>query len=682
MKGGNRALAVMMALASFAHPAQVCDLSFDGCPRSFSDAVIKVPPEYTGLDVRVPHCQEFIHVSGGNAKPPSIVFVIDNSGSMNENDPMAARFDVVASLLEDIRDAEPSAAVGLVVFTRRLSFDHRENAFFRTAFPRDTSQHDSFAPLTPLDKAFPNGRTGLDTLKSLLKHDEQGNLIYATRLPASRANPVMNRSDTRNGTDISLGFLAAKEAMRDSKSDSAQRFIVFLSDGAPSTPDIGREASVDEFVAGAGVPATFTVFFDTQNIRPVAPATIVQMTANIRANGYSSANPKSGYWAVNQPGTQLEEVLRGNVVGNVLSVPAKPKDLVVASGDSTFHAAAQDDKGFVFARRMNLQADTTRLVFDYAYAYIDSSNGVAAAKEKIVPYPLTIVRSAGPLPAGLGGACRDQAQVGLYRDGQPITAVTVDDARLEARLTPPESLDCKNCGLKVSAGRLRDSVSLALSPAPGYLSGILDREESASPVPGDGRLQNTRSDSIIVEFVNPENPLDRVRRAYPYFGAPSLLKAAQGGGLVRPPILPPDPRAPAFVLVAPPAFRPSPRGPGDQWRLDPAPPAQEAERYASLTVTASRAFAVDMNVFSNLGNFVDRLEFAVDQGEFEKLSEGPSGHTRLLRVLWDGRSREGNPVATGAYIVKTTVRLLPVPGIAEDNAETTEYRRVGILRAR
>jgi hypothetical protein len=438
---------------------------------------------------------------------------------------------------------------------------------------------------------------------------------------------------------------------------------------------------VDEFIAGAGVPSTFTVFFDTQDIRPVAPATIVQMTANIRANGYSGVNPKSGYWAVNQPGTQLEQVLRNNVVGNVLSVPAKPKDLVLASGDSTFHAAAQDDQGFVFTRRLNLKADTTRMVLDYAYTYIDSSNGTAAAKEEIVPYPLTIVRAAGPLQTGLRGSCRDQAQVALYRDGQPITAVTVDDTRLEARLIPPESLDCKNCGLKVSASRVHDSESLALSPAAGYLSGILDREESAAPVPGDGRLQNTPSDSIVVEFVNPENPLDRVRRAYPYFGAPALLKVAQGEGLVRPLFRAPDPRAPAFVLVAPPAFRPAPRGPGDQWRLDAAPPAQESARYASLTVTASRAFAVDMNVFSNLGNFVDKLEFTVGQGEFEKLSAGPTGHTRLLRVLWDGRSREGNPVATGAYIVKTTVRLLPVPGIAEGNAETTEYRRVGILRS-
>jgi len=672
----------MMALASVAHSGRVCDLAFDGCPRSFANAVIKVPPEYIRLDLRVPHCDEFIHLSGGNPKPPSIVFIIDNSGSMNENDPMAARFDVVASLLDDIRNAEPSAAVGLVVFTRRLSFDHRENAFFRTAFPRDTSQHDSFVPLTPLDKAFPNGRTGLDTLASLLKHDAQGNLIYATRLPASRANPVMNRLDTRNGTDISLGFMAAKEAMRDSKSDSAERFFVFLSDGAPSTPDFGREASVDEFIAGAGVPATFTVFFDTQNIRPAAPATIVQMTANIRANGYSSANSKSGYWAVNQPGTQLEQVLRNNVVGNVLSVPAKPKDLVLASGDSTFHAAAQDDQGFVFTRRLNLREDTTRMVLDYAYTYIDSSSGAPATKEEIVPYPLTIVRAAGPLPAGLGGSCHDQAQVGLYRDGQPISAVTVDDVRLEARLTPPESLDCGHCGLEVSAGRFPDSESLALSPASGYLSGILNREESATPVPGDGRLQNTPSDSIVVVFVNPENPLDRVRRAYPYFGAPTLLRVAQDGGLVRPFPRPPDPRAPAFVIVAPPAFRPAPRGPGDQWRLDPAPPVQESNRYAALTVTASRAFAVDMNVFSNLGNFVDRLEFTVGQGEFEKLSVGPAGHTRLLRVLWDGRSREGNPVATGAYIVKTTVRLLPVPGIAEDNAESTEYRRVGILRSR
>jgi hypothetical protein len=51
-----------------------------------------------------------------------------------------------------------------------------------------------------------------------------------------------------------------------------------------------------------------------------------------------------------------------------------------------------------------------------------------------------------------------------------------------------------------------------------------------------------------------------------------------------------------------------------------------------------------------------------------------------MKVLWDSRSQRGALVATGAYVVKTTVMLLKIPGIAEDDAMKIDYRRVGVLR--
>src|SRR5689334_2762193 len=65
------------------------------------------------------------------AKPVSVVFIIDNSGSMDENDPGAARFGFTASLMDSLAAHSPESEAGLVVFTRRLSFDHRENPFFK-----------------------------------------------------------------------------------------------------------------------------------------------------------------------------------------------------------------------------------------------------------------------------------------------------------------------------------------------------------------------------------------------------------------------------------------------------------------------------------------------------------------------------------------------------------------------
>jgi hypothetical protein len=89
-----------------------------------------------------------------------------------------------------------------------------------------------------------------------------------------------------------------------------------------------------------------------------------------------------------------------------------------------------------------------------------------------------------------------------------------------------------------------------------------------------------------------------------------------------------------------------------------------------------------MTIFSNLGEFVNRIRFTVSQAEFMKLSKGTKNGTRQLRVLWDNRVANGRPAGTGAYIMKTTVTLLRIPGVAEDEAESTQFRRVGVLRPR
>ena len=69
------------------------------------------------------------------------------------------------------------------------------------------------------------------------------------------------------------------------------------------------------------------------------------------------------------------------------------------------------------------------------------------------------------------------------------------------------------------------------------------------------------------------------------------------------------------------------------------------------------------------------------QAEFLKLEKGAGRGTRLLKVLWDSRTRNGVRVNTGAYVIRTTVTLLRIPGIAEDNTVRTDYRRVGVLRS-
>ena len=677
--------AVMGTVFSLGRAGRVCDLAFSECPSKFSNGIVKVPNEMIWLDSKIPICNEFVQITSGTAKPPSIVFIIDNSGSMDENDPDNARFSVVSSLLDNIFTFAPAAEVSLVIFTRRLAFDHRENPFFKPAFPLDTAQHDSFVPLTALNKVFGNGRTGLDTLKSLLTHDDKGNLIYVTKLPASRNNSGMGRSNTRDGTDISLGFQAAKVAMKDSKSDKASQYFVFLSDGTPSTPDNGREGMINEFITGTAVPSTFTVFFDTQNSTPVAPSTIVQMTGNIKANTYSASNPKSAYWAINVPGSQLQSLLQTQVIGNVLSLPAKPKSAAVAMGDTTFTTTGLDAKNFLFTKHLAMLADTTRLQLSYTYTYVDTSGGKTDTKEKTVPYALTLVRAGNiPLASGMSQSCREQADISLYHDGQPIPMVTADDATLQARLTLPDGSLCKDCKLEVtpSSPRIKDHEELLPVPGSGYVTGDFQREVSTTPTVGDGRLQHLPGDSIVILYVSPENPLDRVRKAFPYTDVLTVLTVDRQNDFARAKYAAPSPFVPQFMLVAPATVKALPADQFDHWLMAPGPmTVQDSMRFVGLTVEASRAFTVDMKVFSNLGAFVNKLTFTVDQNEFQKLEKSERGSSRRMRILWDSRSRNGAMVGTGAYVIKTTVTLMKIPGIAEDNTMRTDYRRVGVLRS-
>jgi hypothetical protein len=199
--------------------------------------------------------------------------------------------------------------------------------------------------------------------------------------------------------------------------------------------------------------------------------------------------------------------------------------------------------------------------------------------------------------------------------------------------------------------------------------------------PGDGRLQHLPMDSIVVLYVSPENPLDVVRRTYPFRGPPTVLNLGHDTGFVRTPWLPANPAMPQFVMIAPQGFRASGREPFDRWSLAETESPADLGRYTGVTVEASRAFTVDLRVFSNLGEFVNKLEFTVGPDDFEKLAKSPDGHSRRLKVLWDSRSPRGAAVATGAYVVKTTVSLLPIPGIAEDKQVRVDYRRVGVLRS-
>ncbi len=911
----------MLLACEGAFAAQVCDLTLTACPKQLPAGPLLVPMDVISLDARIPYCQE----TGSVTTPAktSIVFIIDNSGSMSmgfdfsdaqENDPEEARFSVVSSLLDLIASTHPGTEVGLVAFSRRLQFDHRDNALFKTAFPNDTTQHDSYMPLVALNHVFADGRTGLDTLKALLKHNEDGDMLYATKQPSSRDNTSALVQTTggpefsmRPGTDITLGFDAAKLAMLDSKAAKEQQYFIFLSDGAPGGLDVGRTQFEDDFEQGTNTPTTFTVYFTGGG---QVPATIRTMTTNIQGNGYSTSNANSAYFSVSAPATELQGVLQNSVISRILTtVPTQGKSVVVsANGAVQTTTTRGDSTHFLISNRMALAAGATNLQFSYAHTFLDNSVSPPANKDTLITYTLSVQRSpqAGPLPAMVTKTCRDQAVLSLHSGGQSLSTVTTSHATLEARLTPTAGQTCANCGVQVSLTGSQDKENLSLVPAGGAYSVSFGRQEGATPVPGDVILQHVASDSIVLTWINPENGLDVVRRSWPYQSQPSSLALFSGGveiaavtadmsalevRLTRPAGAPcagcnveiaasgsadretrplaasgatfngtfvrlesatpvpgdgalqhvgadsivitwVNPANPAdrvsrgypYVSIAPtlalfsggkeldtvtsaherleirltlpggepckgcivtatltgsadqepvtmagtaspylgsltrglglpvsgngklehlisdslvftyenplnPAQRvrrsypfvnfadiagivpqntiarapyPPPADVG-QWIVSDAPnlavrvqpgsglccrvlstPAdvhsQDSVRTVGIVIEASREFNLDVKVFSTMGEFVNRLAFTVPREEFAKLTPINGKESRYLRLLWNGQALSGSPVGTGAYILKTAITLLPIPGVTESTPTATKLHRVGVLR--
>lgn len=900
-------VAVSLCLSAQAAAAdEVCDLTLTACPKQLPAGPILVPMDVISLDARIPYCQETGTIV--NSLSASILFVIDNSGSMATADPTQARFSVVTSLLDSIYKTHPSTRVGLSIFTNRLAFDTRDRGLFRPAFPGDSTQHDAYVPLTRLDTLFGDGYPrGLDTLKALLSHNN-GRLVHNTTRPGERLGQggVVNPG---GGTDITLGFDAALEAMKASPSPKEAQFIIFLSDGMPSGVDAIRQARMYAFEQGTRTPATFTVYF-TPGGNPTVPPRIQTMTANIQANGYSTANPRSAAFAINLPGDQLQALLQGSVLNQILTVPTTGKGVTVTvDGKSQTTDRKADSAHFLFASRMALQADLTTLQFKYAHSFADTTTDPPSTRDTIFTYTLSVQRSpsAGPLPAILTKTCREQAALtlaaggqvisvvnsghpdlearlqpplgqacagctvqisltgsadresrilaptgsswnasfgrlesltpqvedgflqhlandsivitwvnpenpldvvrrswpyqplpsllALYVDGVPIEAVTAHMTDLEVRLTRPAGAPCNPCQVLIAPSGGADRETRVLHVAGGSHSGGFQRIENVTPLPGDGILQHVAGDSIILVWVNPNNPADQVRRSYPYLAvAPALAVFANGkqvdtltsaharleirltlpggepclgcevvvtlsgsadrekvsmGGSASPYTgavfretsagpaagngtiehLPGDSLIFTYVNPLNPAQRVRRSYPfvhfsnivgitpqnsvantsslpvpdGHPWIISDAPglvvqalpgsgpccrvlaapvnaQSPDSLRTVGIVLEASREFTLDVKVFSTLGDFVNRVGFTVNRAEFPKLTAVAGKDARSLRLLWNGRTLAGVPVGTGAYVLKTTLTLLPLPGITAAAPVVSKLHRVGVMR--
>jgi hypothetical protein len=300
---------------------------------------------------------------------PSIFFIIDNSGSMKSvvspNDVDGNRFTVTSAFIDTIQQKFTKAEVGVAVFGTWLFFNLPDRNYFVNCPNVDSG---AYVPLLELDKQYPNynNMTGYQVLKEILDTavytGQYGDYVDLQYQPTDSI--LMGTS-----THINASFEAAKHAFMQSALNAVKRqkhFIIFLSDGEATYPQDGTQ---NDFVQGTGVPTTFTVFFTpTGNV----PTTILEMTNNIRTNGYSVSNQHSNCWGFeNTSFEQLMKFLMDNVIIAINSDRTLTPTQITISGIS---ATNWNNTGFTFNNLFPLTGEITEFNYSITYAIYNSNN--------------------------------------------------------------------------------------------------------------------------------------------------------------------------------------------------------------------------------------------------------------------------------------------------------------------
>ena len=265
----------------------------------------------------------------------------------------------------------------------------------------------------------------------------------------------------------------------------------------------------------------------------------------------------------------------------------------------------------------------------------------------------------------------------LYHAGQRIDQVAHLYTDLAIRFLPPAGVPCDGSRILVRPSTGPDRESVRMSPDASGCAGAFTRISTEGSAPGDGILQHGPADSIVLEYANPGYPRQTVRVAYPFLPPPNPLTldlerhndVAQPGD--------PASQVPGqWYLVAPAGVRVVPEGGSRNCCVTmPWPLAKgDSGRFVGAKVEATSGFTAEVHVFSNLGQLVNRAKFSVPQAEFEKLPAGGKDSSRVMEILWGNRTGEGNPAATGAYVLRTTVKM------HKGNVIRSQARLVGLIR--
>ena len=513
-------MVVLLSLTTFLSAEEVCKFTYKGQPENLHDSTIIVPEEMVAMS-------EYIYVGTPKGSipvqisTPTIFFVIDNSTSMsstnNPNDQWGNRFNVTRDLVDSLYARFPKAEVGLATFRRYLYFDPTDSDEFVQCPQQDTG---AYLPLFRLDSSYAisGGQMGHQILKRWLETDTiSGNNTYVdlTYVPSNIA------SNSRN-TNINCGFDAAKHAMLASQYEKACHYVIFLSDGEANYP----QGSADAYVQGTDVPTTFTIYF-TRTGTP--PQELIDFTANVQGNGYSTTNPSSNLWAFeNTEYDTLMKFIMDSVVSVIQQTQISYPTGIQVNGSDPIDP--WDSTGFTFSDLFPLTGWETLFVYDIDYhIFVDSitPTGDTITVEKDtsthVEFTVEIEDGAPDLPDTFVVQCWDRV-LGFYYQNNQINAVNETMSPLELRFTydPGDAgYNYTKAEIEFVATSSGDRETYSLSQNGTTFSGNFARVviEGVSPSPGNGIIENYADDNFVATFRNNESTklvLDTLQTSVPF----------------------------------------------------------------------------------------------------------------------------------------------------------------------
>jgi hypothetical protein len=360
---------------------QVCEFRLTSCPEDFNNKDIIVPENVTSFSSDFYVCTQSATIEKNFSidRPPSIMFVIDHSGTMtginteySPRDSGGARFKVTEALIDTVYKKYPTAEIGIVVFQEVLFFDTRDDVQFAalpSGYPSPSGyETQAYIPLLKLDSTLQNGKKGIDFLKGYLK--TKSVTVTAPLRSTDVTVDLMYQPQfkTIGNTNINTAFDAVRAAIQKARNSKENQYVIFLSDGEPypekNSSNLHGGRNYNDFTNGIMMPTTFTVFLNPESPNP--PRSISTMTLNIQKNSYSTNNVYSNVWTISTSYDVLFNLLLEKVINPImLSVQKIPKTISI--NGKTYSNYNSSDSSFFVQGGFPLKEEQTQINMSIKY---------------------------------------------------------------------------------------------------------------------------------------------------------------------------------------------------------------------------------------------------------------------------------------------------------------------------